>query len=59
MQKLIAIRQEKNLSRQELASMVGVSYMAISNYERGFRFPKRNILNKLSVALDCSIVDII
>lgn len=37
-------RQMSNLSREELANLLGVSKSAISNYENGISHPKEEIL---------------
>lgn len=41
-------RRKKGLSRQELASMLGVHVQTVSRYERGEHFPKLHKLMKLA-----------
>src|SRR5690606_35452337 len=54
--RLKQLRQEKNLTRKELANKLQLSYWALSKYETGERFPDPDILNKIadyfSVSLD-------
>lgn len=59
MKKLQKLRERENLSRTELAEKANITYMSILNYERGERFPKREILGKLALALNCEVSDII
>ncbi len=59
MLKLKFRRIEKNLTQSELAEKVGVESNTISYYETGWRFPRRDILEKLSQVLECEIADII
>lgn len=47
------LREHKNISRNSLAKLVGVTPGAISNYENGISSPKERILFKLINALDC------
>ena len=56
---LKAKRIEKGLSQQQLADMVGITQNALSCYERGISFPRRNMLDKLARALECEIKDIV
>ena len=50
-QRLKSIRQERKLSIQELASLVGVSVVAIRHWENGTRKPSCDVLAELSKAL--------
>ena len=50
-------RLKKNLSMKALADKVGVSNMAISNYESGKRTPDIMILRKLAEALGIQVMD--
>ena len=45
-------RNDKKLSQQQLADMVGIHLTNIGRYERGEANPTANILNKLASALD-------
>ena len=47
----------RNLSKKALASKVGVTAMAITNYEKGDRNPSMEILKALAQALDVRISD--
>ena len=56
------IRESKNITRKELAEMVGVSYRSIQDYEQGHKklsCAKATTLYKFSLALGCSIEDLI
>lgn len=50
-------RLKKNMSMKDLADAVGVSSMAISNYESGKRQPEIGIINKLAEVLGVKVVD--
>lgn len=52
-------RLEKGLTQDELAKKVGVIKVTISNYETGLRFPRKEILDKLAVALECESSELI
>ena len=51
------LRRSVGYSQAELAEKVGVGQDAISNYERGTRFPAPRHLRALAEALGCSIPD--
>lgn len=59
MYKLQKCRESANLTRAELAEKANITYMSVLNYERGVRFPKRDILGQLALALNCEISDIV
>ena len=44
-------RQSAGMTQQDLASKVGISYQQLSQYERGVRSPKPEMLEKLSEAI--------
>lgn len=50
-------RLKKNISKKELASLVGVSPMAISHYESGERKPDIDIVKALASALGVRVSD--
>lgn len=52
---LISIREEKGLSRQELANLASVSVAAIGYYENGHREPTLSTLKAIATALNVSI----
>lgn len=55
-EKIRSLRKGKKMSQQELASMVGVSYLTIRSWEVEGRYPKQNILyQKLADALQCDV----
>lgn len=48
------LRQEKNLTQEELANLMNVDYKSISRIELGYSFPSRtlpNIANALNVSM--------
>lgn len=56
------IRENNNISRKELAELTGISYRSIQDYEQGHKklsSAKANTLYKLSLALGCSVEDLI
>lgn len=50
-------RLRNNLSMKELANRIGVTSMAISNYEKGIRTPDMQILRNLADALQVNVMD--
>ncbi len=50
-------RLKKAMSQKELASIVNVSPMAISNYEKGLRKPNMDVLKQLAKALNVRVSD--
>lgn len=52
-------RKEQGLNQTQLAEKAGVSQNAISQYEKGTCFPRRNVLRKLAAALGCEEKDLI
>lgn len=42
------LRESKGLKQEELADKIGVSYAAVSNYERGKRIPKMETLESIA-----------
>lgn len=50
-------RLRNNLSMKELANRIGVTSMAISNYEKGIRTPDMQILRNLADALHVNVMD--
>lgn len=47
------LREQKNISRNDFATIIGVTVGAISNYENDVSSPKEPILFKIIEALDC------
>ena len=56
--KLKEVRQKKNLSQQDLASMVGVSRNTISSLETGQFEPTAKLAYILCIALDMKFEDL-
>lgn len=49
------IRQDCNLTQEELAKKINTSRSNIANYENNKNMPSIDVLSKLSKVLDCSI----
>ncbi|MEA4962810.1 helix-turn-helix domain-containing protein [Lutispora sp.] len=47
-EKLAMLRGEKNMSRNELAKILNISYSSISKYETEIRFPDQDMLRKIA-----------
>lgn len=59
MTNLKIMRIRRGMTQRELAKKVGVEFHAISAYENGWRFPRRDILDRLAEKLDCEVKDIV
>ena len=57
--KIAARRKEKNMTQMELADMMGVSFQAVSNWERGNSMPDIAKLPELAERLDLSIDELL
>ena len=55
MVKLRELRKQRGFTQQQLADIVGVSNVSLSNYERGTQAPDIEILIKLADALGVSL----
>ena len=53
------IRQSKSISREDLSNALNLSVHAIAKYEQGQREPNIDTLNKIAVALDVSVNDLL
>lgn len=53
--RIAKLRKEKNLTQVELADALGITYQAVSNWERGDSMPDISKLSELSLVLDVSI----
>lgn len=45
---LRTLREDRGLTKSELAERLGLSKMAISNYENGIRYPKPDVLEAIA-----------
>ncbi len=57
--KISQLRKEKNITQMELADLMGVSYQAVSNWERGNSMPDISKLPELSEILEVSIDELL
>ncbi|EQI64891.1 helix-turn-helix domain-containing protein [Clostridioides difficile] len=48
------LRENMNLSREELSNKINISYSALSKYETNNRFPDKVTLNKIADFFDVS-----
>ena len=55
MQRVKALREEKNLSLRQLAQLTNISHSSISAYEKGRREPSFDSLEALSDVFNCDI----
>lgn len=53
------LRKEKDLTQLELADKLGITYQAVSNWERGDSMPDISKLSELSTILDVSIDELL
>ena len=57
--KIADLRKAQNLTQMNLADQMGISYQAVSNWERGETMPDISKLPELAAIFDCSIDDIL
>lgn len=57
--KIADARKAKNMTQMELADLLGISYQAVSNWERGNSMPDISKLPELSELLDVSVDEIL
>lgn len=53
--RLIELRKEKKISTRALASEIGISQQAISQFEKGLTYPHVNTLTALADYFDVSL----
>lgn len=53
--KLLKLRKQHGFTQTEFGNLVGVSLRSIQNYEMGFRYPKRAVLDKMSSVFNVPI----
>ena len=58
-ERIMILRKRRKLSQKELAEMIGVCAVTISNYESGKTKPPLEKLMMLAIALDASVDDLI
>ena len=52
------IRQKNNLTQKELADKLGITYQAVSKWERGLNMPDKIIIKQIAKEFNVSIEDI-
>ena len=52
------IRTQKGIKQKELANKIGISYVMLSQYERGERKPKLGMIDKIALALDVQPIEL-
>jgi len=58
-QTIKALRQKKDMTQMNLADELGVSYQAVSNWERGNSMPDISKLKELAGVLSCTIDELL
>lgn len=53
--RLVALRQRRGYSQEQLALKMGITKQTISNYERDIRSPDRETIKRFANILDCSV----
>ncbi len=56
--KIADLRKQKKLTQKELGDMIGVSYGAVSKWERCLNYPDIELLRPLANALDTSVSEL-
>ena len=56
--KIADLRKQKKITQKELGDMVGVSYGAVSKWERCLNYPDIELLQPLANALDTSVSEL-
>ena len=59
MNRIRELRQEKHLSQEELARLLGVDRSAVARWEAGSNAPRMERLLALARIFDCSLDDLI
>lgn len=54
-QRLVMLREEKNMSRRDLAKALNISYSSVSKYETEVRFPDQETLKAIADVFRVSI----
>ena len=57
--KICSLRKEQNMTQVELADRLGISYQAVSNWERGNSMPDISKLPELAAIFNISLDDLI
>ena len=57
--KIKELRMKNNMTQMNLADLLGVSYQAVSNWERGNSMPDISKLSELSAAFHCTIDELL
>lgn len=57
--KIKEMRLKKNMTQMELADALGISFQAVSNWERGGSMPDISKWNEISAVLGCSIDELL
>ena len=57
--RIAQFRKKKNMTQFELADALGISFQAVSNWERGNSMPDISRLSELAEIFDVSVDDIL
>lgn len=58
-ERLRELRHEQGHTLKSLGELAGMSYVYISDLERGVRVPSLTTIIRLAVALDCQVTDLV
>lgn len=58
MEKIAAIRKQKNIQQKELAELVGIGNDWLCDIEKGKGIPSVALLQKIAKALGCELKDL-
>lgn len=57
--KIVSLRKERNMTQTELADEMGVSFQAVSNWERGSSMPDISKLPQLAELFGCTVDELL
>ena len=57
--KIVSLRKSRNMTQTELADKMGVSFQAVSNWERGNSMPDISKLPQLAALFDCTVDELL
>lgn len=52
-------RKERKMTLEDIARIVGTTNSSVSMWERGERFPRRPVLDKLCAFFNCKVDDLL
>lgn len=58
-ERLRALRERRGETQRSLADLTGMTHPYISEMERGLKVPSLTTLNRLAIALECEVTDLV